>query len=173
MSTASKIFKFLRSVPGSSASFGDGSPSHFRDIQRDLIQVISPQRDKVNYKKTINLSKVKDLLWWIQAMADGYSSKSRFINFVRCFRDCMGSSPSRIPHRRSLERARSPGPYKLLGAGSSISDSPSFFVFSKGESCPVWAGQLHYSSVYQPARRYNTSTPHSIVFLEKQPRQTI
>ena len=38
---------------------------HFRAIQGDLIQVISPQRDKVNYGKTISLSEgaIKDLFW--------------------------------------------------------------------------------------------------------------
>ena len=44
---------------------------HFRNIQRDLIQVISPQEDKINYKKTISLSKgaIKDLHWWTQGPA--------------------------------------------------------------------------------------------------------
>ena len=55
-----------------------------------------------------------------------YSSKSGFSNFLRCFKDQMGSSSSRNQHRRSLERARSPKPYKLLGAGSSISGSQLF-----------------------------------------------
>ena len=47
------------------------APLHFRAIQRDVIQVISPQGDKVNYKKTISLSKgaIKDLLWWTQGPA--------------------------------------------------------------------------------------------------------
>ena len=47
------------------------APLHFRAIQRDLIQVISPQGDKVNCKKTISLSEgaVKDLLWWTQGPA--------------------------------------------------------------------------------------------------------
>ena len=38
---------------------------HFRAVQRDLIQVISPQGDRVNYEKTISLSEgaIKDLLW--------------------------------------------------------------------------------------------------------------
>ena len=64
-------FKFLGSVPGCSASIA----LHFRAIQRDLIQVISRQGDKVNYKKTISLSEdaIKDLLWWTQdpAQANG------------------------------------------------------------------------------------------------------
>ena len=47
------------------------APLHFRAIQRDLIQVISHQGDKVNYKKTISLSEgaIKDLLWWTQGPA--------------------------------------------------------------------------------------------------------
>ena len=47
------------------------APLHFRAIQRDLIQVISPQGDKINYKKTISLSEgaIKDLLWWTQGPA--------------------------------------------------------------------------------------------------------
>ena len=45
---------------------------HVRAIQRDLIQVISPQGNKVNYKETISLSEgaIKDLLWWIQGPAE-------------------------------------------------------------------------------------------------------
>ena len=48
----------------------------FRAIQRDLIQVISPQGDKVNYKKTISLSEgaIKDLLWWTQGPAQANGS---------------------------------------------------------------------------------------------------
>ena len=44
------------------------APLHFRAIQRDLIQVVSPQGDKVNYKKGISQSEgaIKDLLWWTQ-----------------------------------------------------------------------------------------------------------
>ena len=44
---------------------------HFRAIQRDLIQVISRQGDKVNYKKAVSLSEdaIKDLLWWTQGPA--------------------------------------------------------------------------------------------------------
>ena len=47
------------------------APLHFRAIQRNLIQVISPQGDKVYYKKTISLSEgaIKDLLWWTQGPA--------------------------------------------------------------------------------------------------------
>ena len=91
-----------------------------------------------------------------------YSSKSGFSNFLRCFKDRMGSSSSRNQHRMSLERARSPKPYKLLGAGSSISGCQSFFASDKGESCPVWPGQPHCSSLHQSAGRYKISTPHSI-----------
>ena len=42
------------------------APFHLMAIQQDLIQVISPQGGKVNYKKTISLSEgaIKDLLWW-------------------------------------------------------------------------------------------------------------
>ena len=51
------------------------APIHFRAIQRDLIQVISCQGDKVNYKKTISLLEdaIKNLLWWTQdpAQANG------------------------------------------------------------------------------------------------------
>ena len=74
----------------------------------------------------------------------------------------MGSSSSRNQHRRSLERARGPRPCKLLGAGSSISGSQSSFASDKGESCSVWPGQLHCSSIHQPAGRYKISTAHSI-----------
>ena len=65
---------------------------------------------------------------------------------------------------RSLETARGPRPYQLhvLGAGSSISGSQSFYASDKEESCPVWPGQLHCSSIHQPAGRYKISTPHSI-----------
>ena len=47
------------------------APLHFRAIQRDLIQVISRQGDKVNYKKAISLSEdaIRDLLWWTQGAA--------------------------------------------------------------------------------------------------------
>ena len=47
------------------------APLHFRAIQRDLIQVISRQGDKVNYKKAISLSEdaIRDLLWWTQGPA--------------------------------------------------------------------------------------------------------
>ena len=71
------------------------------------------------------------------------------------------SSSSRNQHRRLLERASSPRPSELLGAGSSISGSQSFSPSDKGESCPVWPGQLHCSSVHQPAGRYKISTLHS------------
>ena len=67
-------------------------------------------------------------------------------------------SSSRNQHRRSLERARSSKPYKLLGAGSSIFGSQSFFASDKGESCPVWPGQSHCSNL----GKYKISTPHSI-----------
>ena len=62
--------KFLRSVPGSSASFADGSPL-FQGYSENLIQVISPQGDKVNYIKAISLSEgaIKDLHWWTQGPA--------------------------------------------------------------------------------------------------------
>ena len=43
-----------------------------------------------------------------------YSSKNGFSNFLRCFKDQVGSSSSRNQHRSSLERARSPKPCKLL-----------------------------------------------------------
>ena len=53
-------------MPGNSASFAD-----FRAIQRDLIQVISAQGDRVNYKKAVSLSEgtIKDLLWLTQCPA--------------------------------------------------------------------------------------------------------
>ena len=40
-----------------------------------MIQVISPQGDKVNYKKTISLSEgaIKDLPWWTQGPAKANS----------------------------------------------------------------------------------------------------
>ena len=37
-----------------------------------------------------------------------------------------------------------------------------FSASDKGESCPVWPGQLHCSSLHQSAGRYKVSTPHSI-----------
>ena len=64
--------------------------------------------------------------------------------------------------RHWKELARGPRPFKLLGAGSSISGSQSFFASGKGESHPVWPGQLHCSSIHQPAGRYKISAPHSI-----------
>ena len=44
---------------------------HFKAIQGDLIQVISPQGHRVNYKKTVSLSEgaIKDLLQWTQGPA--------------------------------------------------------------------------------------------------------
>ena len=47
------------------------APLHFRAIQRDLIQVISLQGGRINYKKTISLYEgaIKDLLWWTQGHA--------------------------------------------------------------------------------------------------------
>ena len=74
----------------------------------------------------------------------------------------MGSSSTRNQHGRVLERARSLRPYKLLGAGSSISGSQSFSATDKGESCPVWSGQPYSSSIHQPVGRYKISTPHNI-----------
>ena len=91
-----------------------------------------------------------------------YSSKSGFTSFLRCFKDQMENSSGRNQHRRSLERARSPRPNKLLGAGSSISGSQSFSASDKRESCPVGLGQLRCSSVHYPGGRYRISTPHSI-----------
>ena len=91
-----------------------------------------------------------------------YSSKSGVSDFLRCFEDQIGTSSSRSQHRRSLERGRSLRPYKLLGAVSSITGSQSLFTSNKGESCPVWPGQPHCSSIHQLAGRYKISTPHSI-----------
>ena len=169
MPTASEILSFLGQCQAALPAL-QMAPLHFRAIQRDLIQVISPQGDKVNYKKT-NYKSVRrcnqgstlvDSRPCTSKWQGDYSSKSGFSNFVGCFEDRMGSSSSRIQHSRSLERARSPRPCKSLGAGSSISGFHSFFASDKGESCPVWPGQLHCSSVHQPAGRYKISAPHSI-----------
>ena len=162
--TAREILSFLGQCQAALPAL-QMAPLHFRAIQRDLIQVIFPQGDKVNLKKnykpirgcnqgtTLVDSRPSTSKW-----QGDYSSKGGFSNFLRCFKDRMGSSSSRNQHRRSLERARSP---KLLGAGSSTSGSQSFFASDKGESCPVWPGQPHCSSVHQPAGRYKISTPHS------------
>ena len=93
---------------------------------------------------------------------DDYSSRSGFSNFLGCFEDQVGRSSLRIQNRMSLERARSPRPYKLFGAGSSISGSQSFFASYKREACPVWPGQPHCSSAHQMAGRYKILVPHSI-----------
>ena len=90
-----------------------------------------------------------------------YSAKSGFTNSLRCFKDQMGNSSGRNQHRRSLERARSPRPNKLLGVGSSISGSQSFSASDKGESCPAGLGQLHCSSIHYLTGRYRISTLHS------------
>ena len=161
-------FKFLGSVPGSSASFADGSPP---------LQGYSERLDSGNFS-TRRQGKLQENYKFIRRCNQGstlvdsrpctskrqgdYSSKRRLSNFLRCFKDRMGSSSNRNQQRRSMERARSLRPYKLLGAGISISGSQSFPASDKGESCPVWPGQLHCSSIHQPAGKYKISTPHSI-----------
>ena len=70
MPTAREILSFLGQCQTALPAL-QMAPLHFRAIQRDLIQVLSPQGDKVNYKKTISLSEgaIKDLLWWTQGPA--------------------------------------------------------------------------------------------------------
>ena len=42
------------------------APLHFKAIQRDLIHVISPQRNKVNCKRMLSPTEdaIEDLHWW-------------------------------------------------------------------------------------------------------------
>ena len=163
-----RSFKFLGSVPGSSASFADGSPPLQGYSERlDSGNFSSRRQGKLqeNYKfirRCNQGSTLVDSRPCTSKRQDDYSSKSRFSNFLRCFKDRMGSSSTRNQHRRSLERARSLRPHKLLGARSSISGYESFSATDKGESCPVWPGQLHCSSIHQPAGKHKISTPHSI-----------
>ena len=135
------------------------APLHFRAIQRDLIQVISPQGDRVNYKKAISLSKdaIKDLLWWTQGPAQANSrviipTKVDSVIFLDASRIEWGSSSSRI----SIGRR-----WKKLEAPDHINYSQSFSASDKGESCPVWPGQPHCGSIHQLTGRNEISTPHS------------
>ena len=68
--TAREILSFLGQYQAALPAL-QMAPLCFRAIQRDLNQVISPQGDMVNYKKTVSLSKgtIKDLLWWTQGPA--------------------------------------------------------------------------------------------------------
>ena len=68
--TAREILSFLGQCQAALPAL-QMAPLHFTAIQRDLIQVISPQGDKINYKRTISLSEgaIKDLLWWTQGHA--------------------------------------------------------------------------------------------------------
>ena len=145
-------FKFLGSVPGSSARFANGSPP---------LQGYSERLDSGNFS-TRRQGKLQKHYKSIKRCRVIIPPKVDSVIFFRCFNDRMGSSSSRNQHKRSLERAKSPRPYKLLGAGSSISGCQSFSASDKGESCPVWPGQPHCSSVHQPAGRYKISIPHSI-----------
>ena len=65
--TAREILSFLGQCQAALPAL-QVAPLYFKAIQRDLI---SPQGDKVNYKKTISLSEgaIKDLLWWTQSPA--------------------------------------------------------------------------------------------------------
>ena len=161
-------FKFLGSVPGSYASFANGSlPLQGYSERLDSGNFSTRRQGKLqkNYKSIRGRnqgSTLVDSRFCTSKWQDDYSSKGGFSNFLRCFKDQIGSSSSRNQHRRSLERARSPKPYKLLGSGSSISGSQSYFASDKGKSCPVWPGQSHCSSLHQLAGRYKISTPHSI-----------
>ena len=152
--------KFLRSVPSSSASFADGSPPLQGCSERLNSGNFSARRQsklRYNQGSTLVDSRPCTSKW-----QGDYSSKSGFSNFLGCFEGQVGSSSLRIQQRMSLERARCPRPYKLLGAGSSISGSQSFFASYKREACPVWPGQPHCSSAHQMAGRYKISAPHSI-----------
>ena len=161
-------FKFLGSVPGCSASIPDGFPPLQGYSERlDSSNFSSRRQGKLqeNYKFIGRCNQGSTLLDprpCTSKWQGDYSSKSRFSNFLRCFKDRMGSSSTTNQHRRTLERARSLGPYKLLGAESSISGSQNFSATDKGESCPVWPGQLLGNSIHQPVGRYKISTPHCI-----------
>ena len=61
-----------------------------------------------------------------------YSSKSGFSNFLRCFKDQLGSSSSRNQHRRSLERARSPKPLNYLELEAAFLALRAFLPLIKG-----------------------------------------
>ena len=63
-------FKFLGSVPGSSASFADGSPSLQGNSERLDSGNFSTRRQS-KLRKTVSLSEggIKDLLWWTQGPA--------------------------------------------------------------------------------------------------------
>ena len=161
-------FKFLGSVPGCSASIADGSPalqgyserldsSNFSSRRQGKLQESHKFIGRCNQGSTLVDPRPCTSKW-----QGDYSSESRFSNFLRCFKDRMGSSSTTSQHRRMLERARSLRPYKLLGAESSISGSQSFSATDKGESCPVWPGQPHSSCIHQPVGRYKISTPHCI-----------
>ena len=154
MPTVSEILSFLGQCQEGSASFADGSPllqgyserlnsGYFSTRKQSKLQENCKSVRRCNQGSTLVDSRPCTSKW-----QGDYSSNSRFSNFLGCFEDQMGSSSSRIQNRRSLERARSPRPYKLLGAGSSISGSQSFFASDKGESCPVWPGQPHTAVAY-------------------------
>ena len=127
--------KFLRSVPGSSASFADGCPPLQGYSERLDSGNFSTRRQQKGYKSVRRCSQGSALVDSRPCTSNwqgNYSSKSRFSNLSGCFKDRIGSSSSRIQHRRSLERARSPRPCKLLGPGSSISGFQSFLPLIKG-----------------------------------------
>ena len=168
MPKAREIFQFLGSGPGSSGSFADGSPP-LQGYPEKVDSGIFSMSDKVDYKNYV-YQKVRSRIYCTlvdsrsctSKWQGDYCSKSGFTNFLRCFKDQMRNSSGRNQHRKSLERARSPRPNKLLGAGSSISGSQSFSASDKGESCAVGLGQLRCSSIHYLAGRYRISTPHSI-----------
>ena len=102
-----RSFKFLESVPGSSASFADGSPPLQGYSERlDSGNFSSRRQGKLqeNYKFIRRCSQGSTLvdpgLCTSKRQGD-YSSRSRFSNFLRCFKDRMGSSSTRNQHRRS------------------------------------------------------------------------
>ena len=163
-----RSLKFFGSVPDCSASIADGSPplqgyserlysSNFSSRRQGKLQENHKFIGRCNQGSTLVDPRPCTSKW-----QGDCSSKSRFSNFLRCLKDRMGSSSTRNQHRRMLERARGLRPYKLLGAESSISGSQNFSATDKAESCPVWPGQPHGSSIHQPVGRYKISTPHGI-----------
>ena len=109
--TAREILSFLGQCQAALPAL-QMAPFHFRAIQRDLIQVISPQGNRVNFKKNCKSirgrnqgSTLVDSRPCTSKWQGDYSSKSGFSNFLRYFKDRMGSSSSRNQHRRPLEKS--------------------------------------------------------------------
>ena len=89
-----------------------------------------------------------------------YSSKSGFSNFLGCFKDRMGSSSSRMQHRRSAERARNPRPYNYLELEAAFLALRAFLLLVKENH--VQFSLDNCTAVHQLAGRYKISAPRSI-----------